>query len=1495
MRFAARERIEKIENVKNRFTSSFNVFFNSTSFVNVFGLYLCYLKEGRCLFIEIFVRENGFSLCTSLFNRDFPHSDSDLAFNQALNKRELRVQVTVGLTENAQWNRDIVKVGALSSSNYRSSNSLCWRVIGKFVVVNRGLTNRDLLRRSGDVESNPGPILGSGSGASSSSTSLGHYRCVVGSAGSPTVSTSTSTPIPMPESPSASATSSAASTSASATITPNGTSNGTSFESGKTKAKCDLQVMSLNVRGLGDKKKLRHLINYCYKRTKEAIDSVYLLQETHSNNLGLIKYIWRGDYCETAGTGASKGCITLLSPMLKVLKVKHYDQRAHIAIIGKSDEMRAEMLIVNVYAPNKNDREKLEFFIKIVEDLTELAFEYNCDKVIFAGDLNLVFDKEEVKNRACPLTEKTLSSSVKEILTSAGLRDGWDDAASSKNFTWMVNRNGKQLFSTLDRVFYNNTKLTLTSKVVDWSVAVSDHAAVFAKFNNSKTSVNKTHIARLDPSLLKDEASVAVLDEHFKDLFGQKLAHWTPHQVLDYAKLCIRTAANAATNFRKSQYRDDEAEVNSNINNLIGKLADMEEGHPDTELTQACLNEQRNIKRDLVNKIGTKLEQRTSRKWYNEGELSNKYFLNILRRKVNDSIDSLEISEVVTHDPNEISDGIVEFYKELYEVKETDGVRTNDRIFVNEKKDFFRKIEPILPEEEMKVIDPMTTEELRTVLDGCVDSAPGPDGIPYSYLKHFWKDFGEILALAWNHSMDKGELPESHKQSYLKLIPKAGKDLTKLTNWRPITLSNTDHKLVTKAYSKRVTKAVMSKISEEQTAYIEGRLINDNVRAMIRTIDLANEDPNVDGIVISLDARKAFDSVNHNYIKEVLTAFGLEKFVKIFDILYKGLRSDIIINGGVKRGFKIERGVKQGDALSCILFIMCIEPLLCNIKSNPTIAPIRSDKIGFDLPKAYSYADDITALTLNRSESVQALFSEYERLSKFSGLILNADKTELLCFNQQPNVRVTHKIRYLGETFEVMSLDKIKVNGIFLMQDPERRIEANVKKVTEAINRQMTSWSSRSLSLLGKILIVKTFAVSQTIYLMQTCVIPLKFLKLIEAPVYKFLWNKNFRAAKAPDRIKREIITTPVALGGFGLLNLTELDRGIKLKAFGRLLVTGHPFFAQLRRNINCNNFFEPIINGADEVLKEGLKHLKVDRLQVLDWPVALQTSCTIFMAALRELRIADLISQAGKRTIQYILLGRDRAEKKVKGLSERELETIIPHLKNRGLEHAIRACRGLNLVKDHEELVSLYPVNQGQMGDLRKLSSQKIRKLRTDDQIRLICIYKIGLILDPAEVMAWTKKCRKLTSVRHRSTILRIAHGDILSNSRLFKFGLKPLPQCENCNCESETIVHKILNCPVTQRAWSELSAQKEKLGMVSSSSPSLEEILGVRGEDNKLAMAMNMELLVKILSYGGKSFDPINVTRRALRSIYINEPMCKTMRTKLKAIIETEMGNSS
>ena len=66
-----------------------------------------------------------------------------------------------------------------------------------------------------------------------------------------------------------------------------------------------------------------------------------------------------------------------------------------------------------------------------------------------------------------------------------------------------------------------------------------------------------------------------------------------------------------------------------------------------------------------------------------------------------------------------------------------------------------------------------------------------------------------------------------------------------------------------------------------------------------------------------------------------------------------------------------------------------------NIKKNEQIVPITTRSLG-DLPKAYSFADDVTALTVNNERSVQGIFNEYQRLTEISGLTLNAEKTELM-------------------------------------------------------------------------------------------------------------------------------------------------------------------------------------------------------------------------------------------------------------------------------------------------------------------------------------------------------------------------------------------------------------------------------------------------------------------------------------------------------------------
>ena len=102
-----------------------------------------------------------------------------------------------------------------------------------------------------------------------------------------------------------------------------------------------------------------------------------------------------------------------------------------------------------------------------------------------------------------------------------------------------------------------------------------------------------------------------------------------------------------------------------------------------------------------------------------------------------------------------------------------------------------------------------------------------------------------------------------------------------------------------------------------------------------------------------------------------------------------------MINGKLCTGYKINNGVKQGDALSCTLFILAMEPLIRNIERNRNIEILKSRKYGIELPKCIGYADDINILTTDSITGVRATIAEYEKFSKISGLHLNADKTEI--------------------------------------------------------------------------------------------------------------------------------------------------------------------------------------------------------------------------------------------------------------------------------------------------------------------------------------------------------------------------------------------------------------------------------------------------------------------------------------------------------------------
>ncbi len=139
--------------------------------------------------------------------------------------------------------------------------------------------------------------------------------------------------------------------------------------------------------------------------------------------------------------------------------------------------------------------------------------------------------------------------------------------------------------------------------------------------------------------------------------------------------------------------------------------------------------------------------------------------------------------------------------------------------------------------------------------------------------------------------------------------------------------------------------------------------------------------------MVSLDAAKAFDSVDHGYMFETLRRYGFsEEFISTVRLLYNDIKADILVNGFRSVIIRIRRCVKQGDALSCALFIICLDPVLRNIERNNSIksVEIRTPLTNRTIKnKTGAYADDVGSIVLNDKVSINMLFIEYSRFSDY--------------------------------------------------------------------------------------------------------------------------------------------------------------------------------------------------------------------------------------------------------------------------------------------------------------------------------------------------------------------------------------------------------------------------------------------------------------------------------------------------------------------------------
>ena len=488
-------------------------------------------------------------------------------------------------------------------------------------------------------------------------------------------------------------------------------------------------------------------------------------------------------------------------------------------------------------------------------------------------------------------------------------------------------------------------------------------------------------------------------------------------------------------------------------------------------------------------------------RWVEKGERPTKYFFNLEKKNYNKKtiVELCLQDESTTCNEQEILDQIEAYFKNLY---------SSENTFSQEDyEEFIHNLEiPRLSNEDRDSLEgPLTYEECKKVLDSFQnDKSPGVDGFTVEFYKFFYDLLGNDLLACLNEAYEKQELTISQRRGIITLLPKEDGSLLDLHNWRPITLLNVDSKVAAKAIAKRLETVLPNLIHPDQTGFVKGRYIGENIRLVSDLLDLTNKHQ-IPGILVALDFRKAFDSLEWPFIMETLNSFnfgtGIKQWISTF---YTNVESAVINNGYATNWFQPSKGVRQGCPLSPYLFILSAEILSIRNRSDPTVKGI--SLFGNEL-KLSQFADD-TNLFCADLISVEKASNIIGNVGKIAGLRLNVKKTKAIWLGKWANKKSNPlKIKWMHSPVKILgvhfSYNEINNNGL------------NFNLKLRKLQTKLDMWRARDLTLFGRVLIIKSLGLSQIIHSFSNIEVPDSIAGAVRKNLLNFIWKNK------KDRIKR--------------------------------------------------------------------------------------------------------------------------------------------------------------------------------------------------------------------------------------------------------------------------------------------------------------------------------------------------------------------------------------
>ncbi|XP_020683725.1 uncharacterized protein LOC110100530 [Dendrobium catenatum] len=464
------------------------------------------------------------------------------------------------------------------------------------------------------------------------------------------------------------------------------------------------------------------------------------------------------------------------------------------------------------------------------------------------------------------------------------------------------------------------------------------------------------------------------------------------------------------------------------------------------------------------------------------------------------------------------------------------------------------------------------------------NKSPGLDGVTYSFYESYWSIVWDTLWKAVNSFFKSCHMHNEWKNTLIIMISKIKNPMTP-SNYRPISLCQTNYKIVATMLVNRLKKVISKLILEEQVAFIHGRSIADHCLLAQEVFHKFKISKNKKGLMaIKLDMEQAYDSMGWTSLRYVVDWYGFPiAFYKLLIECVVDVSFSIIINGKNSSWIDAHSGFRQGCPLSPYFFILCAQ-LLSNYIMQ------RGQKLGIQIsPRGpvvthLLYADDVLIFSNANVELAKNLKNIVEDFCRWTGQKVNVNKSQMI-FGKVVKYSIKKKIaKVLGFRF----VKEMKYLGVKIALNRVKM--ADFQEILCNVMDKLNAWSKKSLSLAGKLILIDSSLLSMPNYLVTHSMVPKRVLYVLEKLCRSFLWHKN-EESKSMHYVAWKDICKPRCFGGLGVHSPLDRIGSLRSKLACNFIQKPQSLF----NHVMVERYGNDVMNGAQRKITSAAWKILVD------------------------------------------------------------------------------------------------------------------------------------------------------------------------------------------------------------------------------------------------------------------------------------------------------------